>query len=179
MLVIVGPSASGKTQIVQELIKTYHMEKLVTYTSRAPRVNEVEGRDYHFISKDDFEEKIKNNFFIEYVNYNNNYYGTSFSDLGENKVVILEPSGLKHYITHARNEVVIVYLKCSKEVLRLRMLKRLDKEGDIKVRLNSDDLVFNEEVMKLADKVIDTTPSNIYDDAKKIYEYYKKVKNEK
>ena len=84
MLVIVGPSASGKTQIVQELIKTYHMEKLVTYTSRAPRVNEVEGRDYHFISKDDFEEKIKNNFFIEYVNYNNNYYGTSFSDLGEN-----------------------------------------------------------------------------------------------
>ena len=56
MLVIVGPSASGKTQMVQELIKKYKMEKLVTYTTRAMRVGEVNGKDYHFISVEEFEE---------------------------------------------------------------------------------------------------------------------------
>ena len=54
MLVIVGSSASGKTKIVQELIKTYHMEKLVTYTTREKRIGEIEGKDYHFISREDF-----------------------------------------------------------------------------------------------------------------------------
>ena len=70
MLVIVGSSASGKTKIVQELIKTYHMKKLVTYTTREKRIGEIEGKDYHFISREDFIQKIKNNFFIEYVEYN-------------------------------------------------------------------------------------------------------------
>ena len=117
MLVIVGPSASGKTQIVQQLIKNYNMEKLVTYTTRPMRVGEVDGKDYHFISKEEFLKKLDEGFFIEHVCYNGNYYGTSFSDLSDNKVVILEPTGLKHYITFARDLIKIVFLKCSKEVL--------------------------------------------------------------
>lgn len=176
MLVLVGPSACGKTQIVQQLIKQYGMEKLVTYTSRSKRVNEIEGKDYHFISKDEFLQKIDDNFFIEYVNYNGNYYGTPRSELSFNKVVILEPNGLKHYLEKARDLITIVYLKCSQEVLRIRMLNRHDSKEDVVRRLNEDSIRFTSEIMKLADLVVDTTPSNIYDDAKKIYQFYKRQK---
>mgnify|MGYP004638437231 CR=1 FL=1 len=174
MLVIVGSSASGKTKIVQELIKTYHMEKLVTYTTREKRIGEIEGKDYHFISREDFIQKIKNNFFIEYVEYNNNYYGTSFSDLSVNKVVILEPQGLSHYLKVARELVTIVFLKTSPEVLRIRMLNRGDAYDDVMRRVKNDQLVFNQNVKNLADLVVDTTPSNIYHDAEIIYNFYKK-----
>lgn len=176
MLVLVGPSACGKTRIVQQLIKQYGMEKLVTYTSRSKRVNEVEGKDYHFITKDEFIKKIDENFFIEYVNYNGNYYGTPRSELSENKVVILEPNGLKHYLEKARDLITIVYLKCSKEVLRIRMLNRHDAKEDVERRLKEDCMRFTPEIMNLADLVIDTTPSNIYDDAKAIYSFYKRKK---
>lgn len=172
MLVIIGPSASGKTQIVQELIQKYQMEKLVTYTTRPKRSGEVEGKDYHFITQTEFQTKIKQNFFIEYVNYNGNYYGTCRNDLSSNKVVILEQSGLKHYIKEAREKIKIVFLRCSANVLRIRMLKRGDKEEDIQRRLKSDKEVFHQDIAKLADWVIDTTSSNIYDDAKMIYQLY-------
>lgn len=176
MLVIVGPSASGKTQIVQELIKKYNMEKLVTYTTRPMRVGEVNGKDYHFISHEEFEQKINNNFFIEYVKYNNNCYGTSRSDLSDNKVVILEPNGLKHYLNEARELIKVVVLRCSKNVLGIRMAIRGDKPEDIIRRLEGDGAVFTKEVEQLADLVLDTTPSNIYDDAKNIFNYYQSSK---
>lgn len=176
MLVLVGPSASGKTQIVQELIKNYNMEKLVTYTTRPMRVGEVNGKDYHFISKEDFIKKINGDFFIEHVEYNNNFYGTSRSDLSENKVVILEPTGLKHYLQEARDLITVVVLRCSKEVLGIRMAIRGDKPEDIKRRLDGDGAVFTRDVEKLADLVLDTTPSNIYNDALNIYRYYHFIK---
>lgn len=179
MLVLVGPSASGKTQIVQELIKNYNMKKLVTYTTRPMRVGEVDGKDYHFITVDEFKQKIDNNFFIEYVQYNNNYYGTSRSDLSDDKVVILEPTGLKHYIKEARDLITVVVLRCSKNVLGIRMAIRGDKPEDIKRRLDGDRAVFTKEIEGLADLVLDTTPSNIYNDASVIHKYYQFSKGTK
>ena len=88
MLILIGPSASGKTEIVKILIKNYSMEKLVTYTSRPMRVGEIKDKDYHFIEKNDFEERIKNNFFFEHVEYNGNYYGTAKEDLTKNNADI-------------------------------------------------------------------------------------------
>lgn len=174
MLILVGPSASGKTQIVLQLINKYNMQKLVTYTSREKRIGEVDGKDYHFISKDKFLEKIDNNFFIEYVNYNNNYYGTSRSDLDNCKVVILEPTGLKHYLKEKTKEFVVVFLETSKEVLKKRMEMRGDKLSDIEKRLRNDDEVFNDDVKKLADLVLNTTNSTIDEDSSIIYNYYQR-----
>ena len=77
MLVLVGPSASGKTQILKILMEKYGMKKLVTYTTRPMRVNEVNGIDYHFVSKEEFLNKLENDFFFETIEYNNNFYGTS------------------------------------------------------------------------------------------------------
>lgn len=172
MLVVIGPSASGKTQIVKILIEQYNMKKLVTYTSRPMRQGEVEGRDYHFIDVDEFKKRIQEDFFLEYVNYNGNYYGTSHSDLTKDKVVILEKQGLMHYVNVARDTVKIVFLVCSKPILRIRMQNRGDSIEAITKRLNGDDDVFNDEIAKLADWIIDTSCSNIYKDAKTIYQLY-------
>lgn len=174
MLVIVGPSASGKTQIVAKLIKHFNMHKMVTYTTRPIRQNEIDGIDYHFISLEDFNQKKASGFFLEYVCYNNNYYATAKNALTNDKVVILESEGLKTYIKEAKDQIKIVFIRCSKQIRRIRMQIRGDDETTIKKRLASDDQHFNQEIIKLADLVIDSSNSNNYDDAKKIYQFYQK-----
>ena len=173
MLILVGPSDSGKTQIVQILRAKYGLNKMVTYTSRQMRPGEREGIDYFFLTKEEFEKRINEGFFIEYVTYNGNYYGTSLSQVSSDKVVILEPNGLKHYLEKLRSEVKVAFLRCSKEIVRIRMQHRGDASDVIAKRLLLDEEVFNKDVMKLADWVIDTSASNIYANAEEIYNLYK------
>ena len=146
---------------------------MVTYTSRTMRPGEKEGIDYFFLTKEEFEKRINEGFFIEYVVYNGNYYGTALSQVSSDKVVILEPTGLKHYINKIRDEVKVAFLRCSTEIVRIRMKERGDDPEVIKKRLLLDGEVFNKDVMKLADWVIDTSASNIYDNALEIYLLYK------
>lgn len=173
MLILVGPSASGKTQIVKILREKYGLNKMVTYTSRAMRKGEVEGIDYFFLTKEEFEKRINNGFFIEYVVYNGNYYGTALSQVSSDKVVILEPTGLKHYVKKIKDEVKVAFLRCSREIVRIRMKERGDNPEVIEKRLLLDMEVFNKDVMNLADWTIDTSASNIYDNAYEIYLLYK------
>ena len=95
LIVISGPSGSGKGTIIQELLKNNKSLYLsISATSREKRNYETNGKEYYFISKDEFEEKIKNDEFLEYTLYNDNYYGTLKSELTDNlkkgKNVILE-----------------------------------------------------------------------------------------
>ena len=83
MIILVGPSASGKTQIGYSLKKIYGLEKVVTYTTRRMRSGEVDGIDYHFITKDEFLRLEKENFFFEYVCYNEIYYGTAINSYND------------------------------------------------------------------------------------------------
>ena len=76
-IVISGPSGVGKGTICNKLFKEINAWYSVSTTTRSPREGEVDGINYYFISKEEFEEKIKNNEFLEYNIYNNNYYGTS------------------------------------------------------------------------------------------------------
>ena len=107
------------------------------------------------------------------MTYNGNYYGTSLSQVSSDKVVILEPNGLKHYLEKLRSEVKVAFLRCSKEIVRIRMQHRGDASDVIAKRLLLDEEVFNKDVMKLADWVIDTSASNIYANAEEIYNLYK------
>ena len=109
--------------------------------------------------------------------YNNNYYGTSYSDLSKDKVVIIEAEGLKSYLEKARNQITVIFIRCSKPIRRIRMIERLDSEENIQKRLNSDDIVFNENIQALADYVIDSSNSNVYDCAKLVDSLYKKSVN--
>ena len=76
LLVVSGPSGAGKSTICKKVIKDNNLYFSVSCTTRKPRTGEVHGKDYYFIDKDKFKEKIKNNEFIEYANVHGNYYGT-------------------------------------------------------------------------------------------------------
>lgn len=94
MLVLIGPSASGKTEIAKILIRDFGMKKLVTYTTRPARPGEQDGIDYHFVTVDEFKALDEAEEFVETTFYNGNYYGSRKRDVDMNKVVVLDPSGL-------------------------------------------------------------------------------------
>ena len=95
LIVISGLSAAGKGTIAKELITRYDNFVLsISATTREKRGNEIDGQDYFFVTKNEFEDMIKNDELLEYANYVNNFYGTPkkyVNDMiNKNKNVILE-----------------------------------------------------------------------------------------
>lgn len=86
LIVISGPSGCGKDTIVKEVLKNNNKAWLsISCTSRSPRAGEVEGKDYYFLTKEEFEQKIKEGNFLEHAQYTGNYYGTP-KDVIKNKL---------------------------------------------------------------------------------------------
>ena len=147
MLVILsGVSGAGKDTIKKELIKRIkNTDTLPSFTSRSPRPEEIEGDLYHFISKSEFEEKIKNNEFYEYDLHHENYYGTSRKLLNDKmkngKIIIkdIEVNGTENLVKILKKDIKIVtiFLKVGKEELRKRLEERGDNlsNADIELRL--------------------------------------------
>lgn len=142
MLVLIGPSASGKTEVAKILISKYGMKRLVTYTTRRKRVGEIDGRDYHFVTVPEFLTLRDEGEFVETTFYNGNYYGSRKKDVAFDKVVILDPNGLKCYSENLKDKITAIYLEAPKEVRRERMIHRGDDPELIKIRLNKDDEIF-------------------------------------
>ena len=175
MIILVGASASGKTVICNELINTFGMKKFITTTTRKIRQNEINNIDYNFISKEEFFEKIKNNEFIEYVEYNNNLYGSEKKHIDNNKVIILEPNGLKHFINMNDKTIVSFYINCDEKIREKRMHERGDNDGDIQKRIINDRSVFTNDLKKEVNFIINSENSSIKDLAKQIYTLYKDI----
>lgn len=77
LIVITGPSGVGKGTIVQSLLQRHaRLSVSVSATTRQPRKGEVEGKDYYFVSREEFEQAIANNELLEWAEYAGNYYGT-------------------------------------------------------------------------------------------------------
>jgi guanylate kinase len=77
LIVVSGPSGCGKGTVIQEFLKNNKDAWLsISCTSRDPRPGDIPNESYYFISRDEFEKKIENGEFLEYAEYNNNYYGT-------------------------------------------------------------------------------------------------------
>ena len=164
MLVILsGVSGAGKDTIKKELIK--RMEDVISlpsYTSRNPREGEEEGVQYHFITKEEFEEKIKNNEFYEYDEHHNNYYGTSRKLMNEKiksgKIIVkdIEVNGTENLVKILKNEtnLVTIFLKVEKEELRKRLIERGDNLSEEEMELRLGRLEYEESKIKLYDYVI-------------------------
>lgn len=164
MLVILsGVSGAGKDTIKNELIK--RMEEVISlpsFTSRKPRNNEEEGIQYHFITKEEFRERIKNEEFYEYDIHHENYYGTSRKLMNEKiqsgKIIVkdIEVNGTENLIKMLKNEtkLVTIFLKVDKEELKRRLINRGDNlsEADMELRLSR--LEYEESKIGLYDYVI-------------------------
>lgn len=172
MLVLVGPSASGKSAIVKELMKNYGLEKFITCTTRPMRVGEVDGVDYYFLTEEEFSSLYSNNEFIETVYYNGNYYGTLKKEAADNKVVILEPQGLNNFVRVLDN-VFAVFLQTDETILKERMIGRGDSILEVNKRLENDRILFSEDQLTKIDYTINTTSLSVSEIASRIYKEYK------
>ena len=164
MLVILsGVSGAGKDTIKQELIK--RMENVISlpsFTSREPRSGEKEGVQYHFITKEEFKEKIKNEEFYEYDLHHENYYGTSKKLMNEKiksgKIIVkdIEVNGTENLIKKLGNDtkLVTIFLKVEKEELKKRLINRGDHLSEAEMQLRLDRLDYEESKIKLYDYVI-------------------------
>lgn len=174
MIILLGPSASGKTEVAKELVKEYGFHKVVTYTTRNMRINEINGIDYHFVSLTEFVEKINSGFFFEYVNYNGNFYGTARRDLDDYSVVILEPKGYQCYREKKAENIVSFYLESSEEQRRMHMLQRKDDLVKIEERILNDRKTFSPEAVADVDYVVNSSALSIDQMTEQINSIYKK-----
>jgi len=131
LFVVVAPSGAGKTSLVNRLLEVERDIRLsVSYTTRAPREGEVDGREYHFVSRDAFESMISAGDFLEHANVYGNYYGTSRkwieSELaGEHDVLLeIDWQGAKQLRTLFPRLVGIFILPPSIVELRRRLTAR-------------------------------------------------------
>ena len=128
MIVIVGESASGKSSIANYIMKTYHYNKIITYTTRAPREIEKDGVDYYFIQKPHFETLKEKGFFAETAEYNGWMYGSAKKDYTDNTVVVLTPKGLRSLRSNGVENIYSVYIDVPR---RDRLIKCLERGDNI------------------------------------------------
>ena len=147
IIILSGLSCSGKTTLAQWLLDNdKNFTRVITYTTRGIRENEVNGIHYHFISRVKFLGKVENREFLEFSEVYNNLYGTalnSFDKINEGKLV-LEVIDVQGAMKLKANGVqgCYIFLKASKKDLKTRMKKRGDSEEDIELRLK----ISNEEL---------------------------------
>ena len=131
LIVVSGPSGAGKDSVCN-LVASYNPNLWISVscTSRDIRKGEVEGVNYFYLTKDEFEEKIKNNDFLEYATYNNSYYGTPLYKIkeklneGKDVVLVIEVQGALKVKKLYPNAIFIFILPPSMEELRNRLIKR-------------------------------------------------------
>lgn len=175
MLVIIGESASGKSSVARYLVDNFGFNNIVIYTTREPREGEVNGIDYHFISKSQFEHMSTLGLFAETTEYNGWCYGSvknDYEDDSNNKVAVLTPHGIRQ-IKKNRIDIFIVYIKIPRRDRLIKILQRGDNIEEAYRRSLSDVGQFDG-IQDEADLIIenDGYKKTIKNICKEIFEYY-------
>lgn len=174
VLVLSGPSGAGKDTVIDALLKKDKDTVMsISMTTRKPRPGEVDGKDYYFVTKDEFEKNIEEGQMLEYAKYGDNYYGTPLKPIqkwtGEGKTVLLkiEVQGASK-IKEKYPEVCTMFLMPpSVYALRQRLEKRnTETEEEIEERLaiareeisrsyDYDYIIVNDRVDEAVDNILE------------------------
>lgn len=164
LFIVSGPSGCGKGTVLAEIIKQDNIYYSVSATTRSPRPGEVNGVNYHFLSKDEFEKLIENDGVLEYANYCGNYYGTPKKPVedmlaeGKNVILEIEVQGALKVMDKCPEAVSVFILPPSLKELRRRLHKRgteteevIEKRigeaaGEIRKAVNYDYVMINGEL---------------------------------
>jgi len=140
LIVFSAPSGSGKTTIVRHLLKqnSLNLEFSISATSRDKRGEEIDGKDYYFLSAKDFKTKIKNDEFLEWEEvYRDNFYGTLKTEvdriwkLGKHVIFDIDVSGGLRIKRKFPDETIAVFVKPpSIDELKIRLKKRKTESDD-------------------------------------------------
>jgi guanylate kinase len=142
LIVVSAPSGTGKTTICKEVLKIVpELRFSISCTTREPRKGEVDGRDYHFISREEFKKQISGGDFIEWAENHGHLYGTLKKDVeglvqeGHDVLFDVDPRGAKELKTQYNNAVFVFILPPSIDILKERLKKRgSEKDAVMKAR---------------------------------------------
>lgn len=174
MIILTGPSASGKTATCLYLQEHFGIRKVITHTTRPMRRGEKNDVDYHFVSKEEFQRMIDNDEFIEHVTFNGNWYGTSKKEVGIDKCMAVEINGAMTYKSFNDPKIVLFYMNLDEDTCRERMLSRGDDPVKVESRIQNDKGSFHlsEEQKKKIDVNVDTKNHNLVSASEYIYKKY-------
>lgn len=172
LIIFSGPSGSGKGTIMKSLLASRDDTVLsVSMTTRAPRPGEIDGYHYHFVTREEFQRTIEEDGFLEYAEYNGNFYGTPEAPIrrllneGKNVMLEIEVQGAEKVMDH-RSDVVSIFITIpSFEELERRLRGRgTEPEEVIQGRMKTSQyelsrafryqyIVLNDEVEKAVDRI--------------------------
>ena len=173
IVILSSPSGAGKTTLVKLLSKKKNFNVSVSHTTREPRSNEVNGKDYFFVSNGTFKNLIKNNQFLEYAKVFNNLYGTSkkpvidLLSIGKNVLFDIDWQGTRQIKSQNIKYKIITFfvLPPSKQVLFERLSNRDMKDKliasermkdfykDVEHWVDYDFVVINDDLNKCYDEI--------------------------
>jgi len=172
LFVISGASGVGKSTVLSRVMEQRKdLMFSVSATTRAPRESETDGVHYYFVSKEQFEDMIARDAFLEYDNHNANFYGTPVDQLEEklekgNVILDIEPVGAKNVRQKRPDATLIFIMPPSEEILENRLRGRGDTSAEqIVLRLDRakwemdqrswyDYVVVNDQVEACADHIL-------------------------
>ena len=140
LIVVSGPAGSGKGTVNSQLVATGDFVFSVSATTRAPRPGEVDGVNYHFIDREEFQRRIDSNGFLEYTTYCDNYYGTPLKealavlDSGKNLILEIECDGAKNVKKIFPDAVLIMLIPPTYAIQEERLRGRGTEPEDVIVK---------------------------------------------
>jgi guanylate kinase len=145
LIIISSPSGGGKGTLIKEILKTVpKIGYSVSFTTRKMRDSEQNGRDYFFVSVEEFKDLIKEGEFLEFAEVHGNFYGTSVKqveseiDIGRDIILEIDVQGAHLVLEKMPNAVSIFILPPSFETLRRRLTNRAtEKPNDLELRLKN------------------------------------------
>ena len=186
MIVLSSPSGAGKTTLVKMLSKIDNYEISISHTTRQPRPNEINNKDYYFVNEDQFKRLIKNQEFLEYAKVFNNFYGTTRTPVidrlnkGKNVLFDIDWQGADQIKNKKLDYKLITFfiLPPSKEVLFERLSNRDMKDKliveermkqfgrDVLHWINYDYVVINDDLQNCYSKITNLIDAEISNGSK-------------
>ena len=181
ILVLIGKTSSGKTLIKEKLIEK-GFTGITTFTSRPKRKGEKQDITYHYISEEEFKQKIDDGFFAEWKSYDTEfgkwYYGTSLEDLenaDDKFVIILTPDGYRDVANKLSKKPISIYIYANNPTIKKRLLKRGDDNNEAQRRLEHDNEDFKGIENEVDRIVYNNDGTNINEVVQKILEFCKEM----